>query len=106
MNEQKFLSMLGLAMKARKLVSGELAVESAVRAGKVRLLIVAGDASKNAKKKYRDLANYYKVPIFEGLSKTALGIAIGKASRVSIAVIDEGFCKSITKVLMDDNTGE
>lgn len=106
MDNSKLLSMLGLAMKARKLVSGELAVESAVRSGKAKLVIVAEDASENAKKSYRDMTTFYKIPIYEGVSKTELGMAIGKNNRVAIAIVDSGFSMSITKALSDKTMGE
>jgi ribosomal protein L7Ae-like RNA K-turn-binding protein len=98
--------MLGLAMKARKLVSGELAVENAVRSGKAKLVIVAEDASENTKKSYRDLTNFYKIPIYECVTKIDLGMAIGKASRVAVAIVDTGFSKAITKALFDKTMGE
>lgn len=97
MNEDKFLSLLGLAQKAGKLVSGELAVEKAVRAGKAKVVIIAQDSSEGTKKNYRDLTAYYKVVLYEGLSKQQLGLAIGKAGRAAIAITDTGFCKSIIK---------
>ena len=47
----KQLSLLGLAMKAGKVVSGEFAVEKYVKEGKsTSLVLVAEDASKNTKK--------------------------------------------------------
>lgn len=43
----KFYNYLGLATRAGQVVSGEYAVEGAVRRGKVVLLIIAADASEN-----------------------------------------------------------
>ncbi|MDD4601865.1 putative ribosomal protein YlxQ [bioreactor metagenome] len=106
MDNRKFLSMLGLAMKARKVVSGEVAVETAVKAGKAKLVIIAEDASENTKKNYRDMAHYYKVPVYEGVPKADLGLAIGKASRAAIAVLDDGFSKLILKGLSDKTMRE
>ena len=63
MNISKELSLLGLAAKAGRVVSGEFATEKAVKAGKARLVLVAGDASDNSKKKFSDMCAYYKVPI-------------------------------------------
>lgn len=97
MNEDRFLSLIGLAQKAGKLVSGELAVEKAVRAGKAKAVIIAQDSSESTKKNYRDITAYYKVVLYEGLTKQQLGLAIGKAGRAAIAITDAGFCKSIIK---------
>lgn len=106
MDNQKFLSLLGLAMKARKLASGELAVANAVKSGKAKLVIIAEDASISTKKSYRDMTSYYNVPVCEGLTKDDLGMAIGKASRAAVAVLDSGFSKAVVKTLSDNNMGE
>lgn len=98
--------MLGLATKARQLVSGDVGVDNAVKSGKAKLLIIAEDASENTKKNYRNMACYYNVPLYEGLPKVDLGLAIGKASRVAIAILDEGFSKSILKTISEDTMGE
>ena len=55
MNISKELSLLGLAAKAGRVVSGEFATEKAVKAGKARLVLVAGDASDNSRKKFSDM---------------------------------------------------
>ena len=49
----KFFSLLGLCKRAGKLVAGEVAAEQAVRKKQAFLLILAQDASKNTKKKYK-----------------------------------------------------
>ena len=54
-NEKRILSMLGLAAKAGNLVSGEFSVEKAVKEHKAFLVIVAGDASDNTKKNFRNI---------------------------------------------------
>ena len=73
MNISKELSLLGLAAKAGRVVSGEFATEKAVKAGKARLVLVAGDASDNSKKKFSDMCAYYKVPIYSGGNKGGVG---------------------------------
>lgn len=102
MKEKKLTSLLGLAQKAGKIVSGELAVEKTVRAGKAKVLLVAADASDATKKNYRDMTTYYKIPIYEGLSKQQMGLSIGKANRAVLAIIDDGFSRVIAKTLLDD----
>ena len=104
MNEQKIASLLGLAQKAGKIVSGELAVEKAVKSGQAKILILATDCSVATKKNYRDMATYYKVELFELFSKEELGTCIGKVYRAALAVIDAGFSTAVKKIL--DNTLE
>ena len=67
----KVLSLIGLAMKAGKCVSGETMTESETKSGKAKFVIVAGDASENTKKKFR----------------------------ASLAILDEGFADGIQREL-------
>ena len=59
----RVLSMLGLAAKAGKIESGEFSTEKAVKKGFGHLVIVAEDASDNTKKMFRNMCEYYKVPM-------------------------------------------
>ncbi|MBP2640060.1 MAG: ribosomal protein L7Ae/L30e/S12e/Gadd45 [Firmicutes bacterium] len=99
MNDERLLSLLGLAQKAGKIVSGEMAVEKAIRNRSAKLLLVAADASESTKKNYQDMAAYYSTPIFILLTKDQLGVSIGKISRAALAVTDTGFNKAILKLL-------
>ena len=99
MTGNKVLSLIGLATKAGKTASGEFLTEREVKSGKAALVIVAGDASENTKKKFRNMCDYYKVPIYFYEDKDTLGHAMGKQFRASLAVLDEGFAKVIRKHL-------
>ena len=59
MNNHKILSFIGICMKAGKLVSGEFAVEKAVKSGQAGVVVVAADASENSKKQYTNMCTYY-----------------------------------------------
>lgn len=95
MKQNKTLSLLGLATRAGKVVSGEFSAENAVKSGKAALVIVAEDASDNTKKLFSDKCSFYKIPVYQYGTKETLGHAIGKAMRASVAVLDEGFAKAI-----------
>lgn len=95
----KIYSLLGLAAKSGNLVSGEFAVEKAVKSGKAVLVIVSGDASNNTEKLFGNMCAFYEVPLFRYGTKEELGHAIGKEIRASLAVTEEGFGKSIKKHL-------
>lgn len=97
--QNKIYSMIGLAMKAGKLTSGEFSTEHAVKAGKAYLVIVSETASENTKKKFRNMCTYYEVPLYFFGEKETLGHAMGKEFRASLAVLDEGFAKAIRKCL-------
>ena len=92
---RKELSLLGLAAKAGKIVSGEFATENAVKAGKAFLVLTAEDASDNTKKNFRNMCEYYRVPFYLYDTKEGLGHAMGKEMRASLAVTDDGFAKSL-----------
>ena len=95
MNQNNIYAMIGLAMKAGSVVSGEVACESAVKSMKAHLVIVPKDASFNTKKLFSNKTTFYRVPYVEFGTKDELGHAIGKAMRSSIALTDEGFAKAI-----------
>lgn len=99
MTGNKALSLIGLATKAGKVSSGEFCTERDVKSGKAALVIVAEDASENTRKKFRNMCDYYHVPVFFYGDKDTLGHAMGKQFRASLAVLDEGFAKGIMKHL-------
>jgi len=63
------------------------------------LVIVAEDASDNTKKKFKNMCNFYEVPIYFYGDKDTLGHAMGKEFRAMVAVTDAGFAKGIVKHL-------
>lgn len=95
----KIYSLLGLAVRSRNVVSGEFATEKAVKSGKAVMVIVSEDASDNTAKLFRNMCDFYEVPIFRYGKKEELGHVMGKQARSSLAVTDEGFAKSIRKHL-------
>lgn len=91
------LRMVGIATKAGRIDSGEFMTENAVKSGRAALVIVAGDASDNTKKKFNNMCEFYEVPIRTYSTKEELGRAIGKEFRATIAVTDEGLAQAIMK---------
>jgi Ribosomal protein HS6-type (S12/L30/L7a) len=102
LKRNKTLSLFGLAAKAGKVVSGEFAVENAVKTGKAHMLIIAKDASNNTKKKFKNMCDFYQVAIYFYEDKDTLGHAIGKEFRASLAITDAGFARGITKQISTD----
>ncbi len=103
MKQDRVLALIGLATKAGRTVSGEFMTEREVKTGRAALVIVAGNSSENTKKKFRDMCEFYQVPIYFYGDKDTLGHAMGKEFRASLAVLDEGFAKGIQKQLGTDN---
>ena len=77
----------------------EFSTEKEVKTGYAELVIVATDASENTKKKFKNMCDFYEVPIYFYGDKEALGRAMGKEFRASLAVTDLGFAKGIIKHL-------
>ncbi|MDD7770825.1 L7Ae/L30e/S12e/Gadd45 family ribosomal protein [Suipraeoptans intestinalis] len=103
MKADKALSLIGLATKAGRTVSGEFSTEKAVKDGRASLVVVAGNASENTKKKFRNMCEFYGVPIYFYKDKDTLGNAMGKEFRASLAVLDEGFANGIRKAMETDD---
>lgn len=99
MNQNKVLSLLGIAAKGRNLVSGEFQTIGAVKDGSAMLVIVAEDASANTRKLFADKCSFYEVPVYQFADKETLGRAIGKEVRSSVGVTDTGLADAIIKHL-------
>ena len=99
LKSSKALSLVSLATKAGKTASGEFCTEKEVKTGMAELVIVAEDASDNTKKKFKNMCNFYEVPIYFYGDKDTLGHAMGKEIRAMVAVTDAGFAKGIVKHL-------
>ena len=106
MKPDKVLSMLGIAAKSGSIASGEFSTEKAVKDGKAYLVIVAGDASENTQKMFRNMTDFYEVPMYLYGDKETLGHFIGKEFRASLAVTNEGLARSIEDKLKQMLTTE
>ena len=95
----KVLSLLGLAMKAGHVASGQTATEAAIKSLNACLVIISTDASDNTRKHFTDMCNYRNIPIVSYSTGEELGHAIGKDIRSNLAVTDEGLSGAILKAL-------
>ncbi|MBQ3666279.1 MAG: ribosomal L7Ae/L30e/S12e/Gadd45 family protein [Lachnospiraceae bacterium] len=100
--QDRVLSMVGLAAKAGKVVSGEFSVEKAVKEKKAYMVIIADDASDNTKKMFTNMCTFYHVPIYFYADKERLGRAIGKEMRASVGITDAGLGNTILKKLNNE----
>lgn len=102
MRQDKVLSLLGIAMRGRNLVSGEFQTLEAIRKGSAMLVIIAEDASDNTRKLFTDKCAYYGVRLESYGTKERLGRAIGKDFRSSLGVCDAGLADAITRQLKEE----
>ena len=77
-DKNKVFSMIGLATRARKVVSGEFSTEKSVKSGRSHMVIVSEEASDNTKKMFTNMCTHYKVPIYLFGTKEELGHAMGQ----------------------------
>ena len=97
---EKALRLLGLMRRARAIEPGELNTGNAVRAGKAKLLLLAEDASDNARRRAETFAygrRVITVPL--PFSKEELAGALGIGSCAMAAVTDLGFAGALTELL-------
>ena len=102
---QKALSLIGLAKRAGRAVSGEGAVKDAIRYGKAQLVIIAEDASDNTKKSILNSCKYYSAKYVLCGTKEQMGHALGKRFCVALAFTDKGFADSIESKLQSNTNG-
>lgn len=95
---QQGLNLLGLALKAGQLVTGEELVLQSIRKKQAKLVIVATDASDNTKKKLQDKCHYYEIPYQEAYSQAEITHALGK-KRTACALVQDGFKKRMVEIL-------
>ena len=102
MNELKLKNLLGLAQRARLLVSGNFQVTEALQAGQVKMLIITTDASDRTVEEFEKISAEKSLPIIRALTKESLGQCLGKDFRAVAAVLDDGFTISIKKLLSSE----
>ncbi|TSO26461.1 ribosomal L7Ae/L30e/S12e/Gadd45 family protein [Lactobacillus sp. LL6] len=94
--KQKAINFLGLAERARKLVTGTETVIGSIKKGKVVAVILANDVQKNTAEKVIRAAKNKNIPIINIFTYEELSNAIGKKRKV-IALTDVGFYKALAK---------
>ncbi|ASA96164.1 MULTISPECIES: YlxQ family RNA-binding protein [Anoxybacillus] len=99
MNHKPWVSFLGLANRARKVISGEELVVKEIQRKRAKLVILSEDASENTRKKIFDKCAFYRVPLCYVDNRHELGGAIGKGARVVVAITDEGFAQKLKTML-------
>lgn len=100
--EGKSYNFLGLAQRAGKAISGEAGAEAHLHRGKVKLVILAEDASDRTKRFFSDLAANHKTSVLIAGTKLKLGLALGKSPRSIVVITDDGFARRLEQLLGDE----
>lgn len=99
MRSDRALNMIGMAKKAGAVKSGGFMTEGSIKEGSAYLTVVADDASDNTKKQFRNMCEFYKVPLRFYSDKETLGHSIGKEFCASLTVTNEGLAAGILGII-------
>ena len=100
-NNNKFLSMLGLAKKAGKVICGSpLICEQMGKKTKPSLVVIASDASEQSVKKLTVKSDFYNVQyVVFPATKAELAHTVGKENELAaLAITDNGFAAELLKL--------
>jgi ribosomal protein L7Ae-like RNA K-turn-binding protein len=103
---RKVLGLVGLGIRGRRAVVGVQQVRDAARRGKLKLALVAGDASKNSMDKVVPLLTARGVAMIEGLTSADLATVCGRESVSAIGVLDSGLASGIRAAAPDSVVNE
>ncbi len=94
-----YLQLLGLAMRARKVVLGEQQIIKEVQAKKAQLILIVSDIGEQTRKKITDKCKFYDIPYVFVDDRETLSRAIGSKDRVAVAIMDKGFANKLETLL-------
>lgn len=103
MINNKICGLLGLAMRAGKISFGTEACMQEIERNRIKLLIIATDASERTKMKFNSICSNKKIPILEILSIEEISNSIGKSNKAMVGIKDSNFSSEIIKII---NGGE
>lgn len=103
LTSNKICGLLGLATRAGKVVFGTDACIEGIEKRKIKILIIAKDASERTKKKFKEICQTKEIKLFEYLSIDEISHAIGKNNKAVIGIKDLSFANEIEKII---NGGE
>ena len=104
-NEAKLLRLVGLGVRGRLAVVGVEQVREAARRGKLKLAVVAPDASRNSLDKVVPMLRAKKITIIEGPGAAALGAAVGREAAAAVGIVDRDLARGIRDVAESGSVG-
>ena len=97
MTQNKVLGLLGITAKAGRIVAGADIVKDLAQRGKLRLVIVAEDASERTKKNTKMICEENKIPMLTYSKIEELSRAIGQKNRAILGIKDKNLSAEIYK---------
>jgi len=101
----RILSMIALARKAGKIITGEDGCEKTIRENEECIVFISADASDNTKKKFINKTAYYKRPVFQIFTKEEIEQHTGLHNRAVMVLTDNNFASKIIEMIdaLDNN---
>ena len=93
------LRLLGLALRAARLTTGEDLCREAVSEHRARLLLLASDTGESTRRRFQRLSGEKLPLIVLEQDKTELGAALGRESCAVCALTDLGFASRVASLL-------
>lgn len=101
--KRKVLGLVGLGLRGRLAVVGVQQVRDAAKRGKLKIALVASDASQNSLDKVESLLAARKVTIIQSFSGRELGEVAGRELVAVIGVSDAGLARGIANAISADS---
>ncbi len=98
--QAKIKTMISFALRARKISFGESVLS---RKGKVKLALMASDASESTSKKYLDKLSYNQIRYIVYGTKGELGEVVNKNNVCLLGIEDPNIAKEIIKLMKEEN---
>jgi ribosomal protein L7Ae-like RNA K-turn-binding protein len=95
---KKILGLVGLAARARKICFGADSVEDKINKHKVKIVIIATDASNRTKEKFQKLSENNNISFIIYSNIEELSKAIGKENKAIIGIEDINLANEIKKI--------
>lgn len=100
--EANVLGLLGLAMRAGKVMTGVDATRRGVASNEVRLVLFARDASEAQLGKIRGLLQHRDIPVRWVSGRDALGRALGEGPLAAVGIKGSSFATRLLERLPQD----
>lgn len=93
------MNLVGLAMRAGRSVLGTHAVKEGARRGDLDVVVMAADATDNARSRVLPLLAAVDVPVVRCASAIALGRAVGRPRLVVVGIRDRRLAEKVLAIL-------
>ena len=99
--KRKVLGMLGISAKTKKIVCGNDATIEDIEKHRVKLVIVAENASERTKKNIKNICDKSNVPILEFGDIDEISQTIGKSNKAIIGIKSKSLSEEIEKLIKE-----